>query len=1019
MLKKSIAASIAIAAASLGAGEAPFYPPAPGHEGLPVVFWSHYMPQVGTAQLDANGHADGGTDCFPFVTCGKDANEQHIRYALDAGINGFQMLIFQDPAMFEAARKVYAKTGKMFYVNPQWCDQGPDFEKAVAQMGKFAVEHKDDPHVFRIDGKQVHFFYGKMAWAEESEQGQLGKIQSAGAITSSSKVEQAKERIKAMGAEVLFMPALSPSEKIVLDRPELGYGKWPAFKTLEPGPFKWLAETKWDGIDSWGPGDTTQTMADMIVERLKKGPNKKFLYMPEIWPGYDSSNRAFQAIHCQSYGVKVLRDNLKMWVEMGFRQFDFVTWNDVNETMLLPSTRSPFGFSEIIAYYHQLAIDGKSPFDAPKAVVSYDPEAMYGDELFFQFVNIPEKDAYSSDYICQVRLENLDGSTAACLTARSTVPDERHDALAEVRFDTKTLAGKSEVLSPVVDVIRAGRLGNERLPVFQSLRLPPVTLRYNKVQFFSSYAIALDRVAPDLSIGLDAPEAKNSFLKARTGDLVQLAATVKGSEKLRRLTLAESRLSRGAFRADDTASALGEGKANAFLRIRCDRDFNYKLSLEDGKIIERYANHWDAPRTITKLNAPSCASNAFPHGRGQGKWGSMQDSLGKPVFRIVASQDSKIWLYAKGSDKPFVETSVKELAAGPKTFLAEPEGEKTVVRLELALDAVELNQDYPLPEGGSYVRSVPVDSYDDASRYFHAWALTASDKVAYSKPFEIVRDPKSSKGCVVKPDELVPCPFIHTLGVFDDFVDSSSSTSINPFTAKDIVAAELPARLVPYYLYDFEEGAGTMLNDGGTAHQTGRAWLSAEGWEWIKDGWRGNAFRLKGGTINLRAKSWPHGAYTFSARIRLDGGATAKADAPLAGDGDFWQGIAMQGLRIDILKDGRVQAKRQIRDCEGTATSSVPLEKGWRHLAVTHDLQSIKIFIDGKLAGEGPVSKPGYMRTHSTPSIGMSRVEKSMKGKDEPAALLTGDLDQIEIIGTALSPEAVGKLCDKGQWMAR
>ena len=1015
MLKKcAISAASALAACALSAGETPYYQPAPGHD-VPVVFWSHYMPQVGTGQIDANGHVGGGTDCFPFVTCAKDSSEQHILYALDAGINGFQMLTYPDPAMYEAARKVYAKTGKMFYVSPQWCDQDADFEKAVNQMGKFAVEHKDDPHVFRIDGKQVHFFYGSPRWAEEIAP--LDKKGDAGAIPQ-NRIDLAKERIKAMGAEVLFVPEISTSEKKLLDRADMGYGKWPAFKKPEPGPFKWLAETKWDGLDSWGPGDTSRTLADMIVERLKQGPNKQFLYLPEIWPGYDSSNRAFQAIHCQNYGVKVIQENLRMWTSMGFRQFDFVTWNDVNETMLLPSTRSVFGFSEIIRYYHQIATDGKSPFEEPKVIVSYDPEVMYGDELYFQFLNIPEKDALSSDYICQVRLENLDGSEAATLTTRASVSDERHDALAEVRMDTKGFIGKTEILSPVVDVTRVGRVGNERQPLFKGLRLPPIVFRYNKVQFFTSYAIALDRIAPDSSITLETANAKDSLLKAPTGDIAVMKATVKGTEKLRRLTLAESRLTRGAFRADDTESAVGEGKVNAFLRIRCQNDFTYKISLSDGVISERYACHWDIPRTITKINAPSFESKAFPHGKGEGKWSSMQDAIGKPVFRLVASPDAKVSLTVKGSEKPLVETTLKQLAAGPLTIDSDIEGAKGSVRLELALDAVELNQDYPLSESGSYVRSVPVNANDDASRYFHAWALTASDKVAYSRPVEIVRVPKSGRKYVVKsPDEPVDCQLIHTRGIFDDFVDSSSSSSVNPFTASDILTEKLPARLIPYYLYNFEEGSGSMLNDGGTAHQCGRAWLSAEGCEWTKDGWQGYGIKLKGGAITLRAKSWPHGAYTFSARIKLDN--HAKTEAPLAGDGDYWQGIAMQGLRINILPDGRVKALRQIRECEGSATSSVALGEGWNHLAITHDLQSIKIYINGKLSGEGPVSKPGYMRTHSTPTIGMSKVEKSMKGKDEPASTLSGDLDQIEIIGTALSPDFIDKLFDKGQWMAR
>ncbi|MEI6423827.1 MAG: hypothetical protein WCP55_16545, partial [Lentisphaerota bacterium] len=233
----------AVGAISLSAQVQSPYPPAPGHENLPVVFWSHYMPQVGTGQIDQNGHAHGGTDSFPFVTCATDSEEQHIIYALDAGINGFQMLTWPAPSMYEAARKVFAKTGKMFYVSPQWSDQGDNFDKAVEQMAKFAVEHKDDPHVFRIDGKQVHFFYGGLKWAGKNNE----------------LLPKAKEIIKSKGVEVLFIPEYSPTDKLLLDRTELKYANWPFLKKPEPGPFKWLAETTCDGIDSWGPGDTPYT----------------------------------------------------------------------------------------------------------------------------------------------------------------------------------------------------------------------------------------------------------------------------------------------------------------------------------------------------------------------------------------------------------------------------------------------------------------------------------------------------------------------------------------------------------------------------------------------------------------------------------------------------------------------------------------------------------------------------------------------------------------------------------------
>ena len=40
------------------AGEYP-YPPAPGHEDLPVIFWAHYMPQVASGKIHCGGHVGG------------------------------------------------------------------------------------------------------------------------------------------------------------------------------------------------------------------------------------------------------------------------------------------------------------------------------------------------------------------------------------------------------------------------------------------------------------------------------------------------------------------------------------------------------------------------------------------------------------------------------------------------------------------------------------------------------------------------------------------------------------------------------------------------------------------------------------------------------------------------------------------------------------------------------------------------------------------------------------------------
>jgi hypothetical protein len=989
-----------LATASLFAADTnpPPYPPAPGHEKLPVIFWAHYMTVVGTTEIDQNMHSRGASDVFPFVTVGPDSEEQHIRYALESGINGFQMFQGCPPSMKAAAEKIFAETGQRFYLNTQWGDEvGKDFDTAVHRIGTYASAHRDDPHIFRVDGKQVHFFYHGTGWA--------GKDQEL--------FPKAKEIIKEkFGVEVLFVPFDNyMSDRLLLDRPELKLGNWPFLEKPQPGPPQWLQETTWDGITSWGPQDTPWQLAQMLRDRLQAGPNQNFLYMPQIVPGYDSSNRVWQHIHGPAHGMKVFRDNVRNWVRLGFRQLSVITWNDMTETMILPSTRSPFGFAQIGRYYHQLAVDGTSPFSEPKVVVSYDPETMYGDELYFQFLIIPETDPVESDYICNVRFEDQNGEEVASLTTRANVPDQQTDALTETRLDTTHLAGNVEVLSPVVSVYRTERHNHGRKTLFSALRLAPITLRYNQIQFFTPYVIALDRVAETLSLSLSHGQSPSRDVEMQTGEFLPLHVAYSGKEPLRRITLAEGRLNRGAFRADDQ---LATDSMKLFLRIRSEHDFEGTLTLTPGSILEVT----NSRRGVTPVAAGGCE---FKLSGGLANPVAHYDTPEKPVFRLEAAPDATLRLIPKGSAEPIVETTIAALAAGPLTLQKIVNEQPATIRLELSVDAMEFNQDYPLPESGEQVRHLNVDRYHDATRYFHAWGLTESDQIAYSRPLVLRRIPKDSEHAVIADGRtLVPGPLIRTRGILDDFVNPYSSASANPFEFSDVGLVKVEARQVPYILLDCDEGTGSLLNNGGTGHQIGSSWLQGGqgGYEWLKDGWSGSALRLKnGGSIKLRSKSFPPGAYTFSARTRVDSAATT--DAPVAGEGDHYQGITTEGLRIDLLPDGRVKARRDIcwGSIAGEAISNDSLSPGWNHLCVTHDLRSIRIFLNGKLSAEEPVSKPGYQRTHSAPTIGFSGVAKTKQGENAPA--FTGDIDQIEIIGTALDANAVKVLYDKGQWMAQ
>jgi hypothetical protein len=1003
------------------AGESP-YPPAPGHENLPVVFWGNYMPTIGAQQLDQNGHIHGASDLHPFMTLAEDSDEQFIRYALDAGLDGFQSCTICTESMYAAARKVHGQTGRMFYINPEWTDLGDTPEKAAKTMADFALAQAKNPHLFRLQGKPMYFFYNHGSWSGSP----------SGSITrrsdqDSRNVPQVKDLMRKQGVEAWLLPSYFFFDKVALDRQDLLYQSWPAFQPPQPGEPQWLPQTAWDGQGNWTPGDMRPDVAAALHERLKAAGGR-FLFIPCVWPGYDSSNRAAQAIHTAAFGLRTLRDNLRMWVTMGYRQINFITWNDINETAMLPSSRSPFGFSRVIRYYRQLAEDGTSPFAAPTAVVAYDPEVLYGEQLSFQFLNLPEKHAFSSDYLCTVRLENLDGSEVTTLTTRVGVPDERTDALTEARFDTTPLIGKAEVLSPVVSVTRVGSENNERKPVFTNLRLPPIALRSNKLRYYTPYAIALDCVAPDGAVTLAADGQQAGLRRATTGDVVAFRAQTKLDTPLRRLSLAESRLTCGTFRDDDTAAALGERNVHLFLRVRCEYPFTYGMALSEGRIRDCFTHDYlgRIPRMTVRIEAPTFEGNSFPHGRPDAaEWHGIHFGNNKPVYRLEAPLDAKVSLSLPGAAAPFAETTLAELAKAPLTVVAPDAGVKGAVRLELATDGAEFNCDYPLPPGGDYVRSIPVFGVGDATRYFHAWALTADDQVAYSRPVVLVRGPATATDAVVADTEAaIPVPLIRTGGVFDDFVDSMTGRPINPFTPADVVVASFPARQIPYYLYDCFEGSGDMLNDMGVAHQLGRAWLSPTGCTWIADGWRGAGLRLTSGTMHLKSKSWPHGAYTFSARVRLAAPSAAPAAAVTTSAGGrgeeqapCFSGIAVAGLRIDVAADGTVRMSENLRHPEATAASPQALVEGWNHVVVTHDLRTLRLFLNGQPAGEAALATPTYKRTHSTPTIAFVAAAQPAASPATPR--LTGALDQVEIIGTALTPEAVASLHEKGQWLAR
>lgn len=370
------------------------------------------------------------------------------------------------------------------------------------------------------------------------------------------------------------------------------------------------------------------------------------------------------------------------------------------------------------------------------------------------------------------------------------------------------------------------------------------------------------------------------------------------------------------------------------------------------------------------------------------------------VARVVADKNSKISLRLAGMNGQALTMTISELARKPVRKNIVIDKKNIVLDVRLTTDATDANIDYPLPDKGIYQRELPLQDGLGALRVFHVWALEKGDKISFSNPVAVVIKGNAGTRKV---------NYINTGGVFDDFVNDSSSAAANPFEASEVESADIPVWMIPYILIDFDEGCGGDVNHKGTAAQLGRGWLTGK-YKWVTDGWKGSALQLNRGTLSLRSKTMPHGSLTLSMRVKFDDPKKART---LFEDGDNWQMKLSGPLSLRIDDTGRVVACRVCSGRDAVVKSKEPLKKGWNHIVVTYDLKRLALYVNGKLDSVKENVKPSYQRTHSTPKLGVSKLHKSQQGQ---GLSFSGQIDQMEIIGTALTGDEVKNVYINGKW---
>ena len=236
---------------------------------------------------------------------------------------------------------------------------------------------------------------------------------------------------------------------------------------------------------------------------------------------------------------------------------------------------------------------------------------------------------------------------------------------------------------------------------------------------------------------------------------------------------------------------------------------------------------------------------------------------------------------------------------------------------------------------------------------------------------------------------------------------------------KKIVDVEIEACRVPYYYYPCDTNAGNLLLDvSGYVHNGniagagyGGGHLGHTGYYYYHNG----PIAPKSGTKFLRDENGK-GFYRFEGKdaVTIMGGTifpyaiTLEASVRFPKFGKLMGifGSAKQQLNLSVLPNGKLYLVRKGVDKNGNKKLAEIVTRRklkpdtWYRIAVTYDLQKLRIYIDGKLEKEAevyPISEPEW-GTHLI-------VGGLCKWVWDPIEKMTGDIREIRIYGRNLKPE--------------
>ncbi len=660
-----------------------------------------------------------------------------------------------------------------------------------------------------------------------------------------------------------------------------------------------------EGID----GVPLQQTADIVADAAGRHGKD---YMAGFSPGYYGAwlngrndfyqpHRGFDQLHDCFLMVRKGRD----------RWMHFKTWNDHDETSVLPMLFTPA--NPLITRAYSDAFKGIAPTATrPEICLAYHREEIPGTLLRIEALNLPS--LAQGPVTVRGELLDRDGKPVAPLEPRTLAANEF--ARMEWLIPTTPLA-RSPVLTPRLTVSSRG--------FSTTAKLPPVFL----VNGWHQNAVT---VKVPVNAHIEFPNTLEIFRGGGGEGIVEAAVSFEAGEEITGATLFRNDRPLAVFNGATNNKTL----LNLVLSGRADR----MLRVEGGEVLNAVRRHAEKN------------SDAFT-------WGKSE----------VVSRNARDWtpaglLCAVTPDTRFQVLTVA--GKGLLAFTARELNERGLIRAgNLTIEAAPLDpaaqSHEPLPAGtkkGAFKLSV-LTREPRVSDAFYVRYETASGRVALSD----VVYPFATKERFVAKNLIQTSVNLETASGRTGMPGRSEYLGKDiPFATPSVIEARIPMESIRAGRWTFD----TPGNAGRDSLGDMPVVIDPSMLEPDDRGGGGSVLRLNGETpLKMRLRTWPIGNATVDFQLNPEPGVTSPQSV-IGRTG--WS----DGININLLPDGRIEVVRngnkQVPVETLTTRGRLPFG-GWSRVRVTNDSRHLRIYIDGKLDAEKAIS-PARSYGNSTWSIG-------------------------------------------------